>query len=134
MVSRLGVPPSAESGAGPSLDNSPAKKPFSQDRCASENGALAGMISILGGGDIWFMRKPRRPRACAMFRHRGVVQRSGMFRQATRDAAFFADRVEFARVAKDDLRSVCRRETEEPRRVRQFLRRSRASRQETGRD
>ena len=34
----------------------PAKKPFSQERCASENGALDGMISILGGGVIWFMR------------------------------------------------------------------------------
>jgi len=28
------------------------KEPLSQERCASENGALGGMISILGGGVI----------------------------------------------------------------------------------
>ena len=51
-----------------------------------KEGALAGMNSIFGGGVIWFMGKPRHPPACAMFRHRGVAQRSGMFRQVTRDA------------------------------------------------
>ena len=34
------------------LSDASAKKPFSQERCASENGADAGMISSLGGGVI----------------------------------------------------------------------------------
>jgi hypothetical protein len=44
------APCSADSGVGTSL-STPAKKPLSQERCASENGALDGMISIFGGGD-----------------------------------------------------------------------------------
>ena len=45
------APCSADSGVGAS-DSNPAKNPFSHERCASENGALDGMISIFGGGVI----------------------------------------------------------------------------------
>src|SRR3954471_8126552 len=79
------APSSADSGIGPSVDKSPAKKPFSHDRCTSENGALDGMISILGGGVIWFMTSPPLRPACAGFRHHGDEQRSGTFLQAKRD-------------------------------------------------
>src|SRR5579863_212994 len=79
------APCSADSGVAASLNN-PAKKPLSQERCASENGALVGMISILGGGVIWFMRRSPRPRAYEVLRRRGGEQRSERFRMGRRDA------------------------------------------------
>jgi len=41
----MAAPCSAGSGVAPSLSR-PAKKPFSHERCASENGAVDGTISI----------------------------------------------------------------------------------------
>src|SRR5437870_1340417 len=80
------APCPADSGTGPSVDNRPAKKPFSQDRCASENGALDGMISILGGGVIWFMTSPPRQRAYARFHRHDGGQMREMFRPEPHDA------------------------------------------------
>src|SRR4026207_547547 len=81
------APCSADSGIGAS-DSSPAKNPFSQERCASENGALEGMISILGGGVSWFMRTPEsleRRRARATSRRHGGAQKSKTFHRGKRD-------------------------------------------------
>src|ERR1700688_897729 len=82
---RTAAPCSADSGAGPSDDNSPAKNPLSQERCASETGALDGMISIFGGGVIWFMWKPLHRQVGAASRHRGGAQRRERFRLQMRD-------------------------------------------------
>src|SRR5450432_67478 len=80
------APCSADSGAEPSVESKPAKKPFSHERCASENGALDGMISILGGGVIWFMRRPPHSLTDEASRRRGGAQKSGRFHQVMPDA------------------------------------------------
>src|SRR6266849_127511 len=63
----------AESGVEPSSESIPARKPFSQERCPSENGAVAGMISIRGGGVIWFMAWLPLQRAYEGLRRRDVA-------------------------------------------------------------
>src|SRR3954447_26816058 len=79
------APCADDNDAAPSLDSSPAKKPLSQERCASENGALEGMISIFGGGVIWFMWKPRPRPACAALRRRGGGRNQERFHPARCD-------------------------------------------------
>src|SRR6266436_1385000 len=63
-----------ESGVEPSSESIPARKPFSQERCPSENGAVAGMISIRGGGVIWFMAWLPLQRAYEGLRRRDGVK------------------------------------------------------------
>jgi hypothetical protein len=53
--------------------------------------------------------------------NRGNELVTGAAGEAPRDAAFFANRVEFARVTKNDLVSIGRWETKEPRRIRRLL-------------
>src|SRR4030081_1033814 len=83
----MGAPCSAAMDAEPSADSRPAKKPFSQERWASENGAPAGMISIFDGGVIWFTWRSRRLPVCAGSRHHGGGQKRERLRLAMRDAS-----------------------------------------------
>ena len=66
---------SGESGVEPSSESIPTRKPFSQERCPSENGAVGGMISSRGGGVIWFMALLPLQRVCVRIRRHGGAKR-----------------------------------------------------------